>query len=124
MPDWVELDLTGAEGVTVDLVQSEVTLDVVEGDITLEVLGEVGPRGPQGIQGPVGPPGPATFAFYRHSQAAASDRWLVDHDLVYPPSVTVVDSAGTVLIADVTYLDDFHIQIDFGWPTAGYAYLS
>lgn len=124
MADSVELDLLDNEGVDLDLVDTEVVLDVQDVDITLEVVGEVGPRGPQGIQGEIGPPGPPTLSFYRHSQAFASALWVVDHDLSYPPSVTVVDSAGTVLLADVTYLDDFHIQIEFSAPTAGYAYLS
>ena len=124
MPDAVELNLTEDEGVNLDLVDTEVVLNIDDVDITLEVVGEVGPRGPQGIQGEIGPPGPPTLSFYRHNQAFASDRWFVDHDLSYPPSVTVVDSAGTVLLADVQYIDDFHIQIDFSYPTAGYAYLS
>jgi hypothetical protein len=122
MADYVELDLLENEGVDLDLIDSEVVLDVQDVDITIEVIGEVGPRGPQGIQGEIGPPGPPSFSFYRHHQTSASDRWLIEHDLFYPPAVTIVDSAGTVLIADVVYIDDFHIQVDFSAPTAGYAY--
>jgi hypothetical protein len=103
-------------------------------EITLEVVGEVGPRGPvgppgadstvPGPPGPVGPEGPpgTSSGFYRHSQASAAAQWTFMHDLQYPPAVTVVDSAGTVLYGDVTYIDDFNIQIDFAYPTAGYAY--
>jgi hypothetical protein len=132
MPDFVDLDLEQQEvtvdsvdgtPVELDLVDAEaVTIEYVDGEVTLEVIGEVGPRGPQGIQGIEGPPGPPSFSFYRHHQTSASDRWLVVHDLFYPPAVTIVDSAGTVLLADVSYIDDFHIQIDFSAPTAGYAY--
>ena len=103
-------------------------------EITLEVVGEVGPRGPQGppgadstVPGPPGPPGPegppgTSSGFYRHSQASASVQWTFTHDLQYPPAITVVDSAGTEIFGDVTYIDDFNIQIDFGYPTAGFAY--
>jgi hypothetical protein len=132
MPDHVDLDLVHVDQVVIesadvapidlDLIDAEaVTIEYVDGEVVLEVVGQVGPRGPQGVQGEVGPPGPPP-GFYRHHQTSASDRWLVQHDLSYPPSVTVVDSAGTVLIADVVYLDDFNIQIDFSAPTAGYAY--
>jgi hypothetical protein len=132
MADHVELDLVHVDQVIIDTTDSPVELDLIDaeavtieyidGEVVLEVVGEVGPRGPQGIQGEVGPPGPPSFSFYRHSQTSASAQWLVVHDLFYPPAVTVVDSAGTVLIADVSYIDDFHIQIDFSSPTAGYAY--
>jgi hypothetical protein len=119
MPDYVELDL-------------------VDTEVTLEVVGEVGPRGPQGIQGeigpvgpqgdvgPIGPEGPAgtSSGAFRHNQAAASAQWSFVHDLGYPPAVTVVDSAGTQVFGDVTYIDDFTIQIDFAFPFAGYAYCS
>jgi hypothetical protein len=120
--DEVVIDSTETEPVELDLIAAEaVSIEYVGGDITLEVVGEVGPRGLPGPVGPEGPPGPPPV-FYRHHQTSASDHWLVDHNLSYPPAITVVDSAGTVLIADVVYIDDFHVQIDFSAPTAGYAY--
>jgi hypothetical protein len=105
-------------------------------DVTLDVVGQVGPRGPQGITGdegpvgpegptgPVGPEGPAGLSsgFYRHSQAAPAPQWVFTHDLSYPPAITVVDSAGTEMFGDVSYVDDFNIQIDFAYPVAGFAY--
>lgn len=133
MADHIELDLVHVDEVVIDgseptpveldLVDAEaVTIEYVDGEVVLEVVGEVGPRGPQGIQGLVGPAGPPSLSFYRHHQTSASDMWLIAHDLFYPPAVTVVDSAGTVLYPDVSYLDDFHIQVQFSYPTAGYAY--
>ena len=136
MPDAVELNLVDAE-ISLDLdTGNEVTLDIVDSDITLEVVGQVGPRGIQGEQGiqgiqgiqgevgpvgPVGPPG-VSSGFYRHNQAAPAAQWMVLHDLNYPPAITVVDSAGTQLFPDITYLDDFTIQIDHSYPVAGFAY--
>ena len=136
MPESVELDLRTDEAVNLDLVDTEVTIDVQDIDVTIEVLGQVGPRGPQGMQGEIGPQGPqgeigpegpegppgSSSGFYRHSQAVAAAIWTFTHDLPYPPAVTVVDSAGTVLYGDVTYVDDFNIEIEFAWPTAGFAY--
>lgn len=114
MADSIELDLQTDESVSLDLVDTEVSLDVQDVDITLEVVGQVGPRGPSGING----------GFFRWSQPVAATQWSFTHDLEYPPAITVVDSAGTVLYGDVTYVDDFTITIDFSFPTAGYAYLS
>lgn len=113
-----------------------VELDLIDTEVILEVVGEVGPRGiqgevgdigpvgPIGPIGPVGPVGPAGISsgFYRHSQAAPAMQWMVLHDLTYPPAITVVDSAGTELYPDITYIDDFTIQIDHSYPVAGFAY--
>lgn len=113
-----------------------IPVELRRGDVTLDVVGQVGPRGIQGIQGdqgdvgpegpvgPVGPEGPAgvSSGFYRHSQASPSAQWLIMHDLNYPPSITVVDSAGTEMFGDTTYIDDFNIQIDFAYPVAGFAF--
>lgn len=106
MPDSVELDLNQ--------------------EVTLEVVGEVGPRGPAGPVGPVGPMGPqgsgvGSFVF---NQLTPATVWTVVHDLVYPPAVTVIDSAGTELWADVTFVDANTIVVEHGWPTAGTVYLS
>lgn len=135
--DQVVIDTSDATPVELDLVDGEaVTIEYVDGEVVLEVVGEVGPRGIQGIEGiqgiqgiqgeigPIGPEGPAglTSGYYRHNQASASATWLVTHDLAYPPAVTVVDSAGTQIYGDVTYLSDSLIQIEFSAPNAGYAY--
>jgi hypothetical protein len=76
-----------------------------------------------GPPGPEGPPGTASST-YAHSQASAASVWTITHALGYRPNVTVADSAGTVLYADVIYVDDVTIEITHSWPTAGYAYLS
>lgn len=137
--DQVVIDTTDTAPVELDLVDAEaVTIEYVDGEVVLEVVGEVGPRGSQGIQGeigdvgpigpigPIGPEGPpgTSSGFYRHNQAVAAIQWTVLHDLQYPPAVTVVDSAGTELFPDITYIDDFHIQIDHSYPVAGFAYCS
>lgn len=133
---WVGLDLS-TEAVGLDLVDGDVvTLDLGDQNValaltdftvqldlgttqgvTLELGGEQGPPGPPGPAGPGG-------GSYVHSQAAAAVVWIITHALGYRPNVTVVDSAGTVLYADVVYIDDATIQITHSWPTAGFAYLS
>lgn len=106
MPDSIELDLNQ--------------------EVTLEVIGEVGPRGPVGPMGPVGPQGPqgSGVGSFVHNQVIPATIWTVVHDLVYPPAVTVIDSAGTVLLANVTFVDATTITVEHGFPTAGSVYLS
>lgn len=130
MPEDIELNLISEE-ITLDLTDEDVTLDAGEDVIVLEVIGETGPPGPPGPAGPSGPAGPAgppgstgSGAFFRHAQAVADRHWDISHGLSYPPAVTVVDSAGSVLYGDVAYIDDQNVTVDFGFPVAGYAYLS
>lgn len=61
---------------------------------------------------------------YIHNQGVASDVWTVAHNLGKYPSVTVVDSAGTVVIGDVAYLDSDNIEISFCGAFSGTAYLN
>lgn len=84
-----------------------------------------GPQGIQGPQGPIGPPGSGgvitTFVF---TQSSASASWLIVHNLGQYPSVTVVDSAGTLVDGDITYLDANTVRIDFSAAFGGKAYLN
>lgn len=120
----ITLDFT-TETVVLDLADQSVSISTSEPEtITFEVT-DTGPMGPQGPKGDPGPPGPAgEGASFVWSQSAADVLWTITHDVPYRPNVTVVDSAGTVLIADVTYLDDVTVLVTHGYPTAGYAYLS
>ena len=61
---------------------------------------------------------------YVHEQARVSDVWEVTHDLDKHPSVTVVDSAGTVVVGDVQYIDNSNIIITFNGAFSGTAYLN
>jgi len=61
---------------------------------------------------------------YRHEQLQPSEVWVINHNLNCYPSVTVVDSAGTVVIGDVTYNSENQITITFRGAFAGYAYLN
>lgn len=61
------------------------------------------------------------FAFV---QNVASDEWIIDHYLDKNPSVTVVDSGGTVIIGTVNYLNQSRLQINFSAPFSGTAYLN
>lgn len=61
---------------------------------------------------------------YVHTQNVASDIWTIVHNLDRYPSVTVVDSAGSVVIGDVLYSDNNTIVLGFQGAFSGNAYLN
>lgn len=89
--------------------------------------GEPGPQGEQGPQGPqgeTGPPGPSGGETYIHTQGMSSDTWLINHNLSRWPSVEVVDSAGSLVIGSVRYIDINTIEVSFLYPFSGRAFLN
>lgn len=65
--------------------------------------------------------GDKNFIFEQYS---ASNIWLVYHGLDKYPSVTVVDSANSVVCGDVVYLDTNSLEIHFNAAFSGQAYLN
>jgi len=94
-----------------------------EGDFWINIsLGQLyGPKGPDGW--------PSAELYLRtkryiHDQPVPATTWNVVHDLGGRPSVTVVDSAGTVVHGEVSYSSDSEIQLNFSAPFSGKAYLT
>jgi hypothetical protein len=61
---------------------------------------------------------------YVHNQVAASALWTVTHNLGKFPAVSVVDTGGNELIADVTYITLNQVTVGFGAPTSGKVYVN
>lgn len=61
-------------------------------------------------------------ANYVHDQATPSASWTVAHNLGKRPAVQVIDTAGTQVEGDVTWLDDNSVRIIFSAPFSGKAY--
>jgi hypothetical protein len=59
-----------------------------------------------------------------HTQSSASSTWNITHELGGRPSVTIVDSAGTVVVGDVVYNSNTSITVSFSAPFSGFAYLT
>lgn len=59
-----------------------------------------------------------------HTQGAASSTWNITHALGGRPSVTIVDSASTVVFGEVVYNSNTSITVLFSAPFSGYAYLT
>lgn len=61
---------------------------------------------------------------YVHVQNEASSIWVVDHQMGRYPSVTVVDSAGTMVFGEVVYDNENQVTITFTAAFSGKAYLN
>lgn len=80
--------------------------------------GEPGPPGPQG---PPGVDGDKNFVF---TQGMAQSVWAITHNLGKYPSVTVIDSAGSVVIGDVVYNSVNELTLTFRASFTGKATLN
>jgi hypothetical protein len=61
---------------------------------------------------------------YTYTQIIASSIWNVTHGLNKHPSVIVIDSAGTVVIGDIQYIDANNLILTFTGAFSGKAYLN
>lgn len=88
------------------------------------IQGETGPQGPTGatgadstVPGPVGPPADT----YEHLQNSPTDVWVVNHNFGRNPTVSIVDSAGREVEADVLHTSLNQVQVSFNLPATGKA---
>ena len=114
--DWI---VVVAPGITETIAVPSPTLDLVE----FAEQGLAGPKGDTGATGPQGDPG-LSGANYVHNQMVPSATWTVTHNLNRYPSVTVVDSAGSVVIGAVSYVSPDVVSIEFSAGFSGAAYLN
>ena len=61
--------------------------------------------------------------YYEHDQQIASNEWTITHNLGKMPSVTVIDSADTIVIGDTEFLSNNQLKISFTGSFSGKAYL-
>lgn len=66
-------------------------------------------------------PKPST---YTHNQLLAANEWIIKHNLGKYPGITIVDSAGSVIIGDITYISENEIKVSFTGAFSGKAYLN
>ena len=53
-----------------------------------------------------------------------SKLWTITHNLGKFPSITVIDTGGTVVTGEYTYIDTNNVILNFSAPFAGKAYLN
>lgn len=83
--------------------------------------GPTGASGPTGATGATGAPGSGDLT-YVHNQLAASATWTINHNLGKYPSVTIVDSAGTIVEGNITHTDANTSVATFSAVFGGKAY--
>lgn len=85
--------------------------------------GPAGAKGDKGDKGDQGLPG-LSGASYMHTQAIPQSVWAISHNLGRYPSVTVVDSAGSVVVGNIEYVSNNSIVLTFSAAFGGSAYLN
>lgn len=70
------------------------------------------------------PPGSSADLNFVFDQPTPAATWLVNHSLGKYPAVSIVDSAGTVVYGNVTYVNLNQVQIDFTAAFSGKAYFN
>lgn len=61
---------------------------------------------------------------HRHIQTTNSNKWLINHNLGYKPSVTLVDIDGTEIHGDIEYNTNNELTVTFSEQVKGEAYLN
>jgi len=68
---------------------------------------------------------PTSATTYTHTQDVSSASWIITHNLGYfPGGVSIVDSAGSKVYGDVSYVSENQIMINFSSAFGGKAYIS
>lgn len=61
---------------------------------------------------------------FSFTQMTASDEWDIVHGLEKYPSVSIVDSAGSLVVGEVTYINTNELIVHFAGAFSGKAYLN
>ena len=80
-------------------------------------MGAIAGNGSPGDKGDIG-------GVYEHNQSAVSDVWVINHNLGYNPNVTIMDSGGSQVEAELWYNNLNSLEVRFSHGMSGKAYLS
>ena len=69
-------------------------------------------------------PSDATDKTFEFTQGVPSTTWNIQHNLNKFPSITVIDTANTVVTGEYTYIDNNNVTLTFSAGFAGKAYLN
>jgi hypothetical protein len=61
---------------------------------------------------------------YVHTQASAATTWSITHNLRFYPNVSIVDSALSHVMGEVTYINENSLTVSFTSAFSGKAFLS
>lgn len=88
------------------------------------LTGLQGTAGTNGINGLAGINGIDGDKTYVHTQAIPDLVWTITHNLNKFPSVTIVDSASTTVVGDITQLSLTSLRLNFNSAFSGKAFLN
>ena len=77
-----------------------------------------------GSGGGTGGSGGGSDSRYTHTQITPMAVWEIEHNMGKFPSVTVTDSAGSMVTGEVEYIDRNTVQLSFSGAFSGFAYLN
>ena len=83
----------------------------------------MGPQGPTGAQGPPGLSGPPGVT-YNHVQSVISGSWVVNHNLGFRPTISVLTAGGLEVEPGIIHLSVNSVQLDFLTPMSGSAHFT
>lgn len=63
-------------------------------------------------------------ANYTHNQSQPLNIWYVQHNLDKYPSVSIIDSAGSMVVGDISYIDTNSLSITLAVGMSGKASLN
>jgi hypothetical protein len=63
-------------------------------------------------------------ATYIHDQQAASNEWVITHNLNKFPAVTIIDTMDRVVYGEIQYLSSNQVKLSFTSVFSGKAYLN
>ena len=58
---------------------------------------------------------------YTHNQTSAAAEWVVNHNLVRQPSITILNTASMTVIANIIHISVNQARVYFSTPVAGRA---
>lgn len=61
---------------------------------------------------------------YVHTQSQAADTWTIKHNLNKYPSVSIVDSANSIVVGEITYINKNELIVGFTGAFSGKAILN
>lgn len=98
----------------------------IQGDIYVDTVRDAfwGPKTDQGGWGSEPFYVAGRVSRFVFAQQQPSSEWIIDHELGGRPSVTIVDSAATTVIGEVSYVSDSRVIVEFTSPFSGFAYLT
>lgn len=92
--------------------------------VTINGSGQVKFRTTAEMASDIGVATGSSDANYVHDQSIPALIWNIAHSLNKKPAVLVVDTADTVVIGKIEYIDNNNVKLTFNGSFSGYAYFN